>query len=387
MLHYKVVIALVLFLFLTSETALARRHHGRRFSGPTPTHPVVLWARTLTDSPDPEAKRVAAFKLSQYSQTIFQAEAVKAITACAKGYEFQLRVLCTKALGRAGNQSQNDFVRTTLFEVFDGEPKLKSTVVRALTTRKDANPMVSDKLLAFVKETRDGDEQVTALAYFEMVGSASSKFISTMAEVFQKSEHSKVRRAVAKALAEQGRGQDPVIELLAQCGGNKDDTPLILICLGGLQLQGKTDARTWGTVEKALESTDPDVQLAVVDLIIALPDAPNAKVAERLLSLVDEVDDDDLQEKMVLSLGVVGDGSDKIVEALVRVLGNAEDSEGARIAAALTIAKQSTNAEKSKEALTRCVAEEKSDTLKSACQLAATEISTKNRAVASPKKS
>lgn len=375
----------VLTTLLISEVAMGKRRRARRYLGPPLTHPVVLWSRTLAESPDPEGRRIAAFKLSQYSQKIFQAEAVRALIDCTKDEDFELEVLCTKALGNAGNQSQAETIRSALLELFDTKPRLRSTVVRAFVARRDISAAVSEKLLGFVQETKDTDSILSALNYFETLGLPSTKLVSTMSGIFNKSENGKIRRAVTKVLAEQGGGQPQAIEILSQCGGFKDDTPLILICLAGLQQQAKTDSRTWGTVEKALESNDPDVQLAVVDLIIALPASPNAKISERLLSMMEDIDDDDLLEKVVLSLGVVGDGSSRISEALQKTLENKEITEGIRIAAALTIAKQSSESQKTRGSLSKCLSEEKSETLRSACQLGVVELDQKPRSLTSPK--
>ncbi len=383
---YAIVRSLILLLVigLISPTAEARRRRTRRFLGPPLTHPVILWARTLSESHDLEAKKVAAFKLSQYSQTIYQVEAVNAIVSCTKHPDFQLRVLCTKALSRAGNSSKKDLIVKTLIDIFDSEPKLRCTVIRALTMRNEASPAVIDKFLSVTRESRDSEVLVTLLLHLETIGSSSPKVISAMTELYAKTTDEKVRRAVAKVLAAHGNGSESALDLLAKCASPKDDTPLTLICLGGLQQQGKNDPRTWAAIEKSLESNDADVQLAVVDLIGSLTENPNPKIVDRLLALLEDVDDDDLQEKIVLSLGVVGDKSDKIAESLAKLLQSAESFEGTRIAAALTLAKQTTSVAKPKEALAKCIANEKSETLRSACQLGANEINSASRTVASP---
>lgn len=378
--------ALVLFiaLLLISSTASAKRRRARRYQGPPPTHPVVLWARTLGESPDLEARKVAAFKLSQYSQTIFQVEAVNALIACTRHTDLQLRVLCTKALARAGNSSKKAQIESTLLEIFDSEPKLRCTVIRAMTVRGDNTPIVTEKFLGVARETKNAEELLALLTYFETLGPTSPRLIPAMAEIYAKTTDEKIRRAIAKVIAAHGNGTEPALDLLSKCGSSNNDTPLTLICLGGLQQQGKNDPRTWMAVEKALESDDPDVQLAVVDLIISLSDNPSFKLTERLISILEDADDDDLQEKIVLSLGVVGDKTEKISQALAKLIQNAEAFEGARIASALTITKQSPSQELAKESLSKCLTDEKSETLRSACQLGVNELST--RAVASPGK-
>src|SRR5690606_34295995 len=84
----------VLSVSATADSKKSRKKRARRYYPPV-THPVVLWARTLKTSTDIEARKVAAFKLSAYTQPIFQEEVVSALLDCIGDEDIKIRVWCT----------------------------------------------------------------------------------------------------------------------------------------------------------------------------------------------------------------------------------------------------------------------------------------------------
>jgi hypothetical protein len=157
--------------------------------------------------------------------------------------------------------------------------------------------------------------------------------------------------------------------------------------LAGLQVQAKKDAKTLLAVEKTIESTDPDVILASLELIQSLPESPNPKISERLIELIESASDTDVLEKSVLALGVCGDFSEETVKALQKSLEKKELDEGIRISAALSLGKQAGKfSEGPKTALIECKSSADSESLKTACQLALQELQvrTKKMQVTSP---
>lgn len=377
------ILVLVLAFSLVSDPALAKRRKKARRYGPPPTHPVVLWARTLSESTDREQRKIAAFKLSQYSQPIFQYEVIHTIEKCMKDQDIELRALCVKAMGRAGTQASSDSIRQALLERYKADPTIRNTVVRTFIVREDRSNAVQDTLLDALKNSKDEDETLVLLKYFESYGSGSEPFTETLVGVYRKNDNDKIKSAVVTALSARARGQDPVIALFAECT-ESHNTPLVLDCLAGLQQQGKRDPRTWTAIEKTMQSDDPDVLMASLDVINSLPETQNAKVSARLIELVDKTDDDDLQEKIVLALGVCGDGSEATVGILQRLLQEKSTDDGVRTAAALTLGKQGDQfPDKAQEALSSCSKQEKSQALRTACQLGEKEV--KARQVASAK--
>ena len=240
------VLAILICITLPHKAEAKRRRHRRRhhYSGPPPTHPVVLWARTLSESTDHEQRRIAAFKLSQYSQPIYQDQVINTLVKCIGDTDVEIKVLCTKAMGHAGTKSNAGNMRAILLEKYRTDPMLRSTIVRAFITRGDNSDEVQNTFLDSAKKTTNNDELLTLLSYFEAFGSGSGRFVQTMVEIYQGNENVKVRRAVVQALADRAQGQDAVIALLSECADNKD-TPLALTCLSGLQLQAKKDVRAW----------------------------------------------------------------------------------------------------------------------------------------------
>jgi HEAT repeat protein len=367
-------LVLTLFSVFADPAMAAKRRRRAKHYGPPPTHPVVLWARTLSESTDREQRKIAAFKLSQYSLQIFQDEAIRTLGKCSKDPDTEIRVLCVKAMGKAGTSSQADSIRQALLENYKADPSLRNTIVRAFIVREDGSPQVHDTFLEAVKTTTDVEERLVLLKYFDNFGSGSDKFVDTMVDVFKKSDNAKIRNEVVTALSARGKGQDGVIALLTQCT-ESHDTPLVLNCLSGLQQQGKKDPRTWTAIEKSILSDDPDVLMATLDVINSMPEAQNVKVANRLVELVDKVEDEDLQEKIVLGLGVCGDRGQPTVTILQRLLQDKTVDDGVRTAAALTLGKQSDQFPgKPQEVLATCSTTEKSQALRTACQLGAKEI-------------
>ena len=97
------VMILVNPLFLSDAIA---RKKSRKPKGPPTTHPMILWSKTLSESTNLEERRVNAYKLSQYSQPIFQDAVVETLTKCTQDSDLRIRVLCTKALGNASQQKR-----------------------------------------------------------------------------------------------------------------------------------------------------------------------------------------------------------------------------------------------------------------------------------------
>ncbi len=367
---------LVLAISLPSQQAEARKRK-RKYSGPPPTHPVLLWARTLSESTDREQRKIAAFKLSQYSQPIFQDEVVRTLSKCVKDSDVEIKVLCTKAMGHAGRATNSEAIRDQLLEVYKSDPSLRNTVVRVMVVREDNTPPVQNTFLDSLKKTKDPEEAIALLKYFETFGDGSSKFVDAVVATYNNFDNLKVQTAAISALTAKAAGQDAVIALFAQCT-ESHNTPLVLNCLAGLQQQAKKDARAWTAVEKTIQSDDPDVLVATLDVVNALPETQNTKVSERLLQLIENVDDEDVLEKSVLALGVCGDHSQSIVDRLQALLEEKSGDEGSRVAAALVLGKQADKfPDKPKESLGKCAKEEKAQSLRTACQLGLKEIETR----------
>lgn len=371
---------IVLCLGVGSDAEARRRHHRRRkYQGPPPTHPVVLWGRTLEQSTDTEERRQAAFKLSAYSQPIYQQSVVDSLVKCMRDKDPQVKVFCGKAMARAGTRSNVDTIRKAMLERYHADPDLRDTIVRAFVARQDDSAGVHDKFLDELRESKNGAEQVVLLGYFEEYGNGSDAFVDALAKIYEKTSESKVRTAVAKALAAKGRGQPKVIDLLVQ-GAKSGDTPMALICIEGLQTQAKAQPAVWSVVESRLNSGDTDVQLAVLDLISVLPERPSEKLSKQLLNIASDSDDPELIEKAVLALGVSGDGSKAVVQGLLKTLKDDEMEEVARIAAALTVGRQAAkDPEEARQVLTDCAKNGKTQSLKSACQLGQRELEARTK--------
>lgn len=373
------ILTLIFVLLLTSTIATssalaAKRRRKAKHYGPNPTHPVVLWARTLLESADRDQRKIAAFKLSQYSQSIFQEEALRALFQCSKDIDVEIRVLCAKALGKAGTSSQADNIRQLLLERYKTDPLLRNTIVRAFMARQDGSLQVQETLLSALKSSSNVEERLALLKYFVVFGSGSNDFSDALVDVFKKSDNPRIQNAVVEALSARGKGQDNVITLLTQCT-ESHNTPLVLNCLAGLQQQGKKDPRTWLAVEKTIKSDDPDVLMATLDVINSMPENPNVAIATRLVELMGQVEDEDLQEKIILSLGVAGDQGQSLVGALLELMQNKSVDDGVKTAAALTLGKQADQyPDKAQEVLSGCSTASKSQTLRTACQLGGKEI-------------
>lgn len=369
---FRLVLLAALLFLASEETAHGRKK--RRYSGPAPTHPVILWSRTLDESQDSEQRKVAAFKLSQYSQPIFQTKVVSTLLKCAKDSDVQIKVLCTKALRGAKSASQAEAIRETLLSLYGAEAGLRNTVVRTLVARKEQAPEVQKVLIDALFKSEDSDELLVLLRYFEEFPATESDLSEKLVTLYEQRRDVKIRRAIVKVLTARASGQDKVIELLAACAQEKD-TPLALNCLAGLQTQAKKDARAWAAVQKTLQSDDPDVLLASLDVINALPDAKHPTISKRLLELVEDVEESDIVERAVLALGVCGDQTESLVTSLQNVFKNAKTEEPTRIAAALTLGKQASSyPDTARELLKSCLKEGNSQSLKTACQLGLNEL-------------
>jgi HEAT repeat protein len=374
-------LVLILCVAVFQGAEARRRHHRHRFRGPAPTHPVVLWARTLSESTDPEQRKIAAFKLSQYSQPIFQEAVINELLRCMKDPDTQIKVLCTKALGSANPPSYVDSIRKALLDQYSSDEALRNTIVRTFIARRDSSPKVQDTFMESAMKAGNPDEQLVLLSYFQKFGSGSAKFVENLVAIYQKQDNIKVKRAIVKVLADRAEGQDAVIDLLSQCSENKD-TPLALTCLGGLQVQARKDARAWSAVEKTMMSDDPDVLMASLDVINALPPSRNEAITNRLVSLITDMDDSEIQEKAVLALGICGTESESVVTTLLHLLEEPDTDESVRIAAALILGKEAAGfPDQTIPQLQKCGKEGASQSLRTACQLGLQELESHKVAV------
>lgn len=363
------------------SVASSKKKRKKRYLPPV-THPVLLWARTISKSEDMAERKKAAFKLSAYTQPISHEEVVKTLLTCSKDSDVEIKVFCTKALRKAGLRSHSERVRNELIQLYRKDESLRPTIIGTLVARQEADPEVHDLLLESVKEMKATEDLLDLLQYFEKFGSGSDGFVAALSSVYEKTESSKVKRAIVKAIGTRGRGQDSVIALLSQCSQSKD-TPLALNCLASLQAQGPKDKRAVSAVESTVESDDPDVLDASFDLLGAMPESPNTKITSRLLALVEDLEDPQLLEKAVLALGIVGTHTEEVVAALQKALEHKDSDEPVRVAAALVLGKQTELfPEKSKEILSTCL-KSGTQSLKTACDLGLKEM--QSRAVATKK--
>lgn len=372
-------------IFLAPASAEARKKNKtRRRTGPPPTHPMMLWARTLNESTDRAQRRVAAYKLSQYSVNIVSSQVVDAVVKCSEDPDVEIKILCTKALAHSGSNANQEAIRKVLLTRYK-DPALKDTVVRAFIARKDASPAVQDAFVDELKKEPSLDHKLILLTYFEQFGVGTSGLMDKLVEAFQKDENIRLRRSIAKVLAARAQGQDSVVGLFAQCSEAKD-TPLALICLDGLRLQGKKDVRVWAAVEKAIQSSDTDMMMATLDLINSLPEAPNASISARLVEVMKDTEDPDIQEKAALALGVAGDHSETIVNTLLKYIDDKETDDSVRIASVLVLGRQAVMiSEQTATMLEKCVKENNSQALKTACGLATNELSQRKKTAADKK--
>jgi hypothetical protein len=364
-------------LFFSPTVDAAKKKARRRPLKPV-THPVILWSRTLSETTDAEQKKVAAFKLSQYSQPIYQDSVISTLLSCMKDPDVSIRILCAKAMGRAGNQSKKGSIRSALVETYKNDPSLRETLVRTFIAREENSKEVQDLLVETLKQSTESHEMLVLLSYFYECGENVRPDV--FVDVFNKTSDERVKRWAIKVLGEQGNGEPQVVELLATCAESKD-TPLALNCLSGLQLQSRKDSvRTWAALEKTIESSDPDMLVATLDVLNVLPENANPKITQRLIEIIGETDDGELIDKAVLGLGVSGDHSQAAVETLHKLLKDPESEESTKIHAALVLGKQAGQLpELSKEALSVCVKSSVSQSLKTACQLGAQELASRTK--------
>jgi len=373
-----VLILLLGVLFAFPSAAGARTKRSRKRNLKPITHPVVLWSRTLAESEDSEQKKVAAFKLSQYSQPIYQDSVISTLLGCLKEPDEQIRILCAKAMGRAGNQSKKASIRSALMETFKADPSLRETLIRTFITRADDSKEVQSLLLDTLTKTSDSHETLALLTYFYNCGEGVRP--DAFVAVFNKSDNERIRRWAIKVLAEHGSGENSVVELLANCAESQN-TPLALTCLSGLQNQSKKDSnRTWAALEKTIESADPDMLIATMDVLNVLPDRINSPMTKRLIEIINETDDGELIDKAVLALGVCGDQSLPLVETLKKLLADPKQVESTKVHAALVLGKQSLLfSDSTQEILSGCVKSSQSQSLRTACQLGAQELTTRSK--------
>ncbi|MEZ4752447.1 MAG: HEAT repeat domain-containing protein [Bdellovibrionota bacterium] len=367
-------VALIL-IFGFAPSASARRKHSRRLR--IPTHPIYLWAKTLSESKDNDQRKIAAFKLSQYSQPIYQEPVIDALLSCVSDDNLHIKVLCTKALGRSRKRSKSTLVRNALIKQYKAEPFLRNTVVRTFIALNADESNIQKLLMTEAQQNKKPGELIVLMSYFEKFGSGEDAFVKDLTKIFHENTDARVRASVAKAISERADGQKEVIELLAECTGSTD-TPLVLTCLGGLQAQGTKNPITWAAVEKTIYSRDPDVLETTLDVIDALPESPNPKISARLLQIITDADDSELREKAVLSLGVCGNKSADIVDLLQRLVEEESVGEDIRIAAALVLGKQAESFPVApRRILDNCGTREKSQNLRTACQLGLQELKTR----------
>lgn len=367
-------IAALFFAAMVNPAFAKKKSRKHRYANLT--HPVILWARTLSESQDKEQRKVAAFKLSQYTQPIFQEEVINTLIKCVKDPDTHIKVLCTKAMGRAGNQSKQAEIRKALMEVFKTDASLRNTLVRTFVIRKDNSKEVHDLLLDALKKSPDQEDQLVLLNYFELYGlpSDADQFV----EIYKESTNPQIQRGAIKVISERAQGQEAVVSLLAQCSESKD-TPLALTCLSGLRLQAKKDSKTLEAVEKVIESSDPDVLMATLDVIQVLPPNPHPKISKRLVELVTSTDDAEILDRSVHALGVCGDFSEPVINSLLKLMDKKAD-EGTRISAALVLGKQAVSfPEKAIEVLQKCGKEGNSPSVQTACRLGVKELESNKR--------
>lgn len=376
--RFPAILAILLCLATLSPTAEARKKKRRAYK-PPPTHPIFLWAKTVTESEDLEQRKVAAFKLSHYTQPIFQEPVITALLKCMKDSDLHIKVLCTKALGRAKSNTKATEIRKSLVNIFKEDPFLRSTITRVFIARRERDPDVHSLLLDAAKSTTKPEEVVVLVSYFEQFGNGTQHLIDTMVQLYQTNKNDKVRTAVVKALADIASSQDAVVALLTDCVGS-DDTPLVLTCLSALQLQAQKDGRAWKAVEKTIGSSDPDVLEATLDVVDSLPETPQPGIARSLLAIINDVEDPGIREKAVLGLGICGDASEDVVELLKKLVEEGSVNENIRIAAALVLGKQAFRyPEDPMRLLASCHKQESSQSLRTACQLGTQELETRKK--------
>jgi len=374
----KLVIGFCLVLLLIgmstqAEAKKSKKGRARRYYPPV-THPVLLWTRTLKSNSDNEARRVAAFKLSAYTQPIFQEEVVSTLIGCLNDPDIKIRVWCTKAIGRAKSPANAEKIRKTLIALYESEPALRNSIVRTFMTRRENHSNVQDTLLATATETDDTDELLVLCDYFEALGTPSTSLVSSFTSIYEKQTNVKAKRGIIKVLTEKAEGQDKVIALFGECAQDRD-TPLALTCLSGLQAQAKMDTRAWTAISKTIESSDEDVLLATFDVISALPETSNIQTASRIIALIEDNEDPAFLERAVLAVGSCGDQSEPIVQSLIKILEKPKQDDAVRIAAALALGKQSASfPERPRISLNQCIKTSSSTSMKSACQLSLKEL-------------
>lgn len=361
--------ALLLLAFLLAVWTNLDAKSRHRSRGPLPAHPTALWAKTISESKDQAARLQAAFKFSRYSQPIYQEPHVRALISCTSDPVLEMRVYCVMALAKANQQKHTEIVREALLARFKKDPALRGTITRALRTREDNSPEVLETLMAALGKTQSPDEINALLDYFHSLGEGTDSFVQSLVTVYRNNKDSKIRRDVIKTLAERAQGQDAVVALFSECATDSH-TPLALLCLSGLQTQAKNDKRALQAVEKAIHSDDPDMVLASLEVIQSMPETRHPEISSRLLQLIRDSEDSELQEKAIVALGASGDQSQKVVEELIEILSGKSNGENVRIASALALGKQGPlHADISKSALKKCEESGMSKSLTLACTL------------------
>ncbi len=362
------------FLMLEPSAHSKSKAKRRRYTGPPPTHPLVLWGKTLAQSSDENEKKLAAYKLSQYSQTIHQPAVIQALMNCLKDSNIQIRTLCARAMGQAGTQSQSDWIEKAMLEAFRSDNGLTIPLAKSFETRRSSSIEIHQTLLNKLKETSSADEATALASYFQKHGDGSQNFVETLLATYKRIGKDRLKQGIIEALSAKGNGQPELISLFIECSDSKD-TPLSLLCLSGLQSQAKNDPRVWNAIEKTIQSDDTDVLLTTLDLIQIQSERPSATITKRLLSIIEDKEDTDIQEKAVLALGVCGDKTPALTQAIQKWILDAALEEPVRIASALIISKQ-VNPETGTilETLEKCQLATQPAGLKTACALGQKEL-------------
>ncbi len=350
-----------------------------------PTHPIYYWGKTLLESKNREQRKLAAFKLSQYTQPIYQESVIEALLSCVRDPQLEIKVLCTKALGNVRKKHQTDKIRNALLSQFRNHPVLKRTIINSLIQLKAVDPYLQKALFDEAKATNNPEEIVVLMRYFETFGFGSSNYVNDLIAIYHKFPQTKVRAAILKTLGETAKGHSAAIALLSDCAKITGNNLLQINCLSGLKTQNVRDRRAWQVIEIALETSDLAVLESALELLDNMPPLQNEKLSKRVLAIIAEFKEPEIVEKAVLALGVCGDSSPSTVTILTQLVENKSGDENVRIAAALVLGKQSkSHVAQTKRVLTLCRDSEKTKSLRTACQLGIHDLSAHNTAVVKP---
>lgn len=340
----------------------------------TPTHPVVLWSRTVASAEDLETRRVAAFKLSQYTQRIFQSSVIRTLLECVKDPDLQIKVFCTKAMRNTGRKRDEAKIRAALLERYRNDPALKNAIIRTWIAREESDPAIQGLLLSDLLKAEDVNHRLTLIRYFRRFGQENAALIKSLVYLYEKYPDDRTQLEIVATLAEKGKGQKAVVGILLECA-QSEKTPLVLACLGAMESQARDNEGTWRATEALLSSRSPEVLHGTLDLINDLPPGTHVKVAARLLLLLQGNPEPAIQEKAVLALGATGDKGQEVVAALSRIVQDKGRDEGSRIAAALSLGRQATlHKMYPLKLLNECKRSGATQAFRTACQIGLTEL-------------